>query len=44
MHRAGWSGPVNRETKMEIFDWFVRKLKSIEVKFHISLKIDIRIG
>jgi hypothetical protein len=44
MHRAGWSGPVNRETEMQIFGWFVRKLKRIRVKFHLSLKIEIRIG
>lgn len=34
----------NREMKMEIFNWFVRKLKSMKVKFHLSLKIDIRLG
>lgn len=29
---------------MEIFGWLVRKLKSIKVKFHLSLKIDIKFG
>jgi len=29
---------------MEIFGWFVRKLKTMRVKLHLSLKIDIRIG
>lgn len=41
-HRAGWSGSGNRETKMEIFGWLLKKLKSIKVKFHLSLKIDIK--
>ncbi len=29
---------------MEIFSWFISKLKAIRVKLHLSLKIDIRIG
>ncbi len=29
---------------MDIFHWFISKLKQIKVKFHLSLKIDIRIG
>ena len=44
MHRAGWSGPVNRETKMQIFDWLILRLKAIKVRFHLSLKIEIKLG
>lgn len=29
---------------MEIFGWFIQKLKSITVKFHLSLNIDIKFG
>jgi hypothetical protein len=29
---------------MEILGWFIQKLKSVKVKFHLSLKIDIKIG
>jgi hypothetical protein len=29
---------------MEIFSWFIKKLKTIRVKLHLSLKIEIRIG
>lgn len=32
------------EVKMEIFHWFISKLKTIKVKLHLSLKIELRIG
>jgi len=42
----GRNGPVrcNRETMMEVWSWCIQKLKSVKVKLHLSLKIDIRIG
>lgn len=29
---------------MEILSWFIRKLKKIKVRFHLSLKFEIKIG
>ncbi len=29
---------------MEIWSWCIRKLKSVKVKFHLSLKIEINFG
>lgn len=29
---------------MEILSWFIQKLKAVKVKFHLSLKIDIKLG